>query len=374
MESNSDALEAAILAAPDDLERWAVYGDLLQERGDARGEIIGLEEEIRRLGESEARRAKLAALIAAHRGQWLGPELAALCETDGNPIEVDLTHGFILGARIGLVGIWENIHPIEILEALFERPAARLLHSLVLGLFGPEQTDYTEVVGFLAEEGPERSLRELVIGDVSRYHSSISMFHVGPLTELLRAMPELRILRARGVGIDLEQLRHDKLERLTLETTALPRGAARAVARGRAPRLTHLEIWLGSPDLGGDASIADLEGLWSGEGFPSLRHLGLRNSVLTDDIAERITRSNLLAQLETLDLSLGTMHERGAEILLRHADALRHLRKISLGRNYIDISFATILQRTIGEAVEIGQQNFPYFLDGEDAYYVAIRE
>ncbi|GLY24951.1 hypothetical protein [Micromonospora sp. NBRC 101691] len=48
------------------------------------------------------------------------------------------------------------------------------------------------------------------------------------------------------------------------------------------PALTDLELWIGTPDYGGDTEVADLAPLLAGERFPALRRLGLRNAEIAD--------------------------------------------------------------------------------------------
>lgn len=54
----------------------------------------------------------------------------------------------------------------------------------------------------------------------------------------------------------------------------------------------------------------------SGELFPNLKYLGLRNSEYSDDIANAIVNSPIINQLKVLDLSMGTLGDEGAEALL----------------------------------------------------------
>ena len=48
------------------------------------------------------------------------------------------------------------------------------------------------------------------------------------------------------------------------------------------PALEHLELWLGTDEYGADTEVADLKNILQGKNLPSLRHLGLRNSEITD--------------------------------------------------------------------------------------------
>ncbi len=88
------------------------------------------------------------------------------------------------------------------------------------------------------------------------------------------------------------------------------------ICKARFPNLQYLELWLGTENYGGNATISDLQPILKGKAFPNLTYLGLRNSEIADDIAGVIVNSPIIKQLETLDLSLGTLTDEGANALL----------------------------------------------------------
>ncbi|WP_436850690.1 hypothetical protein [Streptomyces longwoodensis] len=96
----------------------------------------------------------------------------------------------------------------------------------------------------------------------------------------------------------------------------------------------HLELWLGAREDGGDGEIADLAGILSGNRLPRLRSLALRNSEMQDEVAAAMGAAPIVANLDVLDLSLGTLTDTGAEALLG-GQPLTHLRKLDLHHNYL---------------------------------------
>ncbi|WP_437097595.1 hypothetical protein [Streptomyces longwoodensis] len=96
----------------------------------------------------------------------------------------------------------------------------------------------------------------------------------------------------------------------------------------------HLELWLGAREDGGDGEIADLAGILSGNRLPRLRSLALRNSEMQDEVAVAMGAAPIVANLDVLDLSLGTLTDTGAEALLG-GQPLTHLRKLDLHHNYL---------------------------------------
>jgi hypothetical protein len=79
----------------------------------------------------------------------------------------------------------------------------------------------------------------------------------------------------------------------------------------------------------------DVELLLGRTDLPALRHLGLMNSELADQLPAALARSKLLPQLRELDLSMGTMTDEGARAIAQHRDAFKHLEKLNVSLNYL---------------------------------------
>ena len=162
--------------------------------------------------------------------------------------------------------------------------------------------------------------------------SWINQADVGPL---LAAYPGLEHLRVRGgMGLGFGMDRHDGLRTLILESGGLPAGVVRQVAAAELPRLAHLELWTGDDGYGGDTTVADLAPILAGERLPALRHLGLRNCQIADEVAAALAHAPVLGRLETLDLSLGNLGDEGAVALLEGGN-LGGLRRLDIHHHYV---------------------------------------
>ena len=116
-----------------------------------------------------------------------------------------------------------------------------------------------------------------------------------------------------------------------------------SIAAARWPALARLELWLGERGVNGcDVAIADVDRLLAGD-YPQLRDLALANTNLTDAIAARLAAHPLLAQLERLDLSGGTLTDTGARAIVDHAGAFAHLRELDLRSAYLSEGVRTAL-------------------------------
>ena len=94
--------------------------------------------------------------------------------------------------------------------------------------------------------------------------------------------------------------------------------------------------------------MADLAPILAGSRFPRLRHLALRNSDIQDEIAAALARP-VVAGLATLDLSMGTLGDEGAEALLG-GQPLTHLRKLDLHHNFLSEAMRERILATLGPA------------------------
>lgn len=179
------------------------------------------------------------------------------------------------------------------------------------------------------------ALRALFLGDMESEECEISWINQGDVGPLLDGFPELEEFGVRG-GSDLviPPFSHRRLRSLTVQTGGMPARAVRNVAASRLPALHHLDLWLGTAEYGGDCELTDLEPVLAGSHLPSLRHLGLRNSDIQDEIATAVASAPVVARLETLDLSMGVLTDQGGAALLG-GQPLTHLAALDLHHNYL---------------------------------------
>jgi hypothetical protein len=173
---------------------------------------------------------------------------------------------------------------------------------------------------------------------------------------LLTAYPRLEELSLCGVP-DAEHwrrpLRHATLRRLTLKTGGLPSEATRAVSESELPALEHLELWLGvRDDYGGTTTVRDLATILDGTRWPRLRYLGLRNAEHADDVAAAVATAPVVTRLSTLDLSLGTLGDAGAEALL-NGQPLTHLTTLDLHHHFLSEATRSLLREALGDRVDL---------------------
>ena len=256
---------------------------------------------------------------------------------------------------------------------LFDHPAAACLDELRVGILRWE--DQAEDVPALLDEAAGRAfapqLRKLVFGDGGEMEDVDNAHHsVGDLSVISRAFPRLEELHIWGYEIALgEALELPELRSLRIETCGLSRAALAAVTRPTWGKLERLDVWFGSSDYGSEATLEDLRRLLDGSAIPHVRHLGLMNTELANEIASVLGGAKVLAQLESLDLSMGTLDDAGAGALVAAAPAWKHLKSLNVSRNFLSDDAIAALGE-VGPEIIDGEQN-----DADEEYrYVTVSE
>ncbi|MFE0674609.1 STM4015 family protein [Streptomyces sp. NPDC058867] len=255
------------------------------------------------------------------------------------------------------------------------------VRALIVGAWEEAyDTDPSDVIeALLAARDRLPALRALFLGDLVMEECEISWIHQTDVTPLLAAFPGLEEFGVRGgTGLEFKGLRHEALRRLVVESGGLPAEVVRGIGASDLPALEHLDLWLGTPDYGGDSEAADLEPLLSGARLPSLRHLALRNSEMQDAVAAAVAAAPVVARLEVLDLSMGVLTDEGAAALLG-GQPLSHLKKLDLHHHYLSQAVEERVRQTLETAgVEVDLDHDDAEEDTEDDgtvwRYVAVGE
>ncbi|MFF1836571.1 STM4015 family protein [Streptomyces sp. NPDC058231] len=259
------------------------------------------------------------------------------------------------------------------------------VRALLIGPWWQEEYEpFGPVVELLAAHADRfPSLRALFLADVVSEECELSWLEMADITPVVEAFGQLRELTVRGCGqpaagqavLGLRPVRHAELTSLRFESGGLPSSVVRAVGASELPALEHLELWLGVTEYGGDATVGDLAPLLSGAAFPNLRHLGLQNSEIQDEIAAAVASAPVVAQLRSLSLAMGTLGDLGAESLLA-GQPLTHLTALDLHHHYISDPLVDRLRKILGpDRVDGEPHEVEYWdPDEDDERYVAVSE
>ena len=310
-------------------------------------------------------------MISEHASEWLGFPVKLF---DADQSEKGVSDYANTLYRLALD--WDAKVDFPTLFSRFlSKPGSAQTPAIIIGQFyGDEPGEGSEEVVQLLVSAAQRlpELRAVFLADLIGEESEISWIVQSDVSPLLAAYPNLEHLRLRGTS-DLtfgNHLAHESLKSLTIETGGLPPNLFQEVLAAKLPSLESLELWLGTEGYGGDVTIADLEPLLAGKVFPTVTHLGLRDSEIVDQIAAELVDAPILSRLKSLDLSLGTLSDEGGEALLKNA-ALKQLQKLDLPRHYMSEEMMDSLKKEF-PGVDVSE---PEGSDtDEEDRYVAVGE
>jgi hypothetical protein len=290
-------------------------------------------------------------------------------------VEVEWQFGFIKSARLARGDFDSDFDVAQAAKQLLALPSGRFLRELTIGMADFEENSYHDVINALAEVGCP-TLEKLFIGDFQYPDDTeISWTQLGSIEPLYKACPNLRSLHLCGGSLELgKAVNLPELRELTVETGGLPLGAVKTLAKSHWPNLERLEVWFGAENYGAGGGVEDIQPLLDGKNLPKLKHLGLCNAEFTNELCQVLHQAKILKQLETLDLSKGTMTDEGAAALAANAAAYKHLKHLDVTRNMLAGNGEVHVAKLCG-SVALGNQRQGYGDEDDDDYrYVAVGE
>lgn len=371
-------LEAAITTDPENPENYLVYADWLQAQGNPLGEWIGVQAGLKKDPKHKKLLAEQKTLLEKHKGDFFGPVADVVDEMIE---DIEWYCGFIRHAKIKTT--YERDPEFadektqrlahEVLDAFLDLPIARFLQSLTLGIFKIVDNGYEQAAAVIAKRKLP-TLHTLYIGDFYYEETELNWSNAGDISPIYASVPNLRTLTVRSAGIVLGDISLPELRSFTTITGGLNAAAVESVCKAKWPKLESLSLQIGAGHQGACTDVKAVAPLLAGTGLPHLKHLGITNSELVDDLCVALAGAKILPQLESLDISMGEMTRGGAESLLRIADQLAHLKRFDMSQQYNEEAFDTDTGIPWWEDQELmakpgGLAQEVMLPDGEERYY-----
>lgn len=213
----------------------------------------------------------------------------------------------------------------EHLKLLLQNSQVEKVEALVCqihGFYNNYDVEFYKFVNLIYENRDKLlNIKALFIGDAVVYPFMSSFLDLGDVTLILKAFPKLEVLQVRGGwGLAIQKMQHNNLKTLVVETglTFIESRTIEQICKLDLPGLEYLELWLGGCHrYGEDIGTKHLLPILAGEIFPNLKYLGLRSSDYSDNVALCLAElPTVIDRLAVLDLSMGTLTDKGAEALL----------------------------------------------------------
>jgi hypothetical protein len=334
------ALEADLVAHPDDPARHAALADVLIGRGDSRGKFMQAQLALEDPGTPPAQRPgyreRERKLLKKHLQEWLG-ELAGFLLDDRGKVEAHrlrFERGWLETLRLPR---WS----VGVARCLVRAPQTRLLRQLEIDASGAEQDALSVLLDapFLAR------LRCFRLGaepdETDGPHAPASDEAVDALVARMPRLEELYLGAVRvaaGPLFGLTSLGHLRI----LQVDFLGEHPAEALAANAAlGRLTHLLL---HADRKNALRPEHLQAIVRSPHLTSLRHLRWRGCA-DDDACATLAQGDFLGRLRTLDLRRGTVTDAGARRLAACAHVGR-LEALDLSDNALTPDGVAVLRAT----------------------------
>lgn len=250
------------------------------------------------------------------------------------------------------------------------------LDELIIGCWGESWDNSAQAIVDGIVENQERfaGIKHLFIGDMDFEECEVSWIEQADYAKLWVAMPQLEKLTIKGgTNLSLGKIEHEKLKCLEIICGGLPKEALASIGAARLPQLENLSLYIGVEDYGFDGAAQDIANMLEQSDFPKLQTLGILDSEIQDEVAEIVMKCKYMNQISELDLSCGTLTDKGGQQLLDSLPNFENIKKVNLEYHYMSDE---MMKKLEGLAMEVNvddqQEDDEY--DGEIYRYPMLTE
>ncbi len=257
--------------------------------------------------------------------------------------------------------------PETMVDDILADPEFKNLNKVVIGCWGNSWEDSCQTVidNLIAHAGEFSHITSLFIGDMDFEECEVSWIIQGNYEKLWTAMPWLKELTIKGsTELVLGEISHDNLESLTIICGGLPVSVIQSIQKAKLPNLKKLLLYIGSDYYGFDGNKNTIADLLKNMDFPKLQYLGISDSEIQDELAEVVVNSRYMNQIETLDLSNGTLTDKGGELILQKIPACPNIKKLDLHYHYLTDGMMEKL-KALPVEIDLDEKNEPDNFNGE---------
>jgi len=278
-----------------------------------------------------------------------------------------------------LSGYGEELKVVDKLDKLAKLPNVSEMDTLVIGAWqaAAEGNDLiaTGILNKLIElKDTFSNVQHLFIGDIDQGECEMSWINQIDYTSFYQHYPQLETFGVRGSErLKLGKIDLPNLKNLIVETGGLDKSVISDIINSNLINLEHLEIWLGTDEYGCTIETDELMPILNGT-YPILRYLGLKNYHEQNDLAKKLKGASILKTIDTLDISMGVLHDEGAEALFNNEDLL-NLKHINCRSHFFSAAWQEKLKvKFSGQNINLEDGRDAYDYDDEAYYYVEIGE
>lgn len=250
------------------------------------------------------------------------------------------------------------------------------LDGLVIGCWGESWDNSVQPIidGIVENKDKFAGIKSLFVGDMEFEECEVSWIEQGDYSGLWAAMPQLEELTIKGsTNLSLGSIQHENLKSLEIICGGLPKEVLASIAAAKMPSLEKLSLYIGIEDYGFDGSVADIEAMLEKSDLPKLKELGILDSEEQDEVAEAVVKCKYMKQIQTLDLSCGTLTDKGGQFILDAIPSFANIKEVNLEFHYMSDEMMKKLQGLDAD-VNVDDQQEDDEYDGEIYRYPMLTE
>ena len=261
-------------------------------------------------------------------------------------------------------------------EDILEDPEFPELEELIIGSWGGAYEDDCQTIleGIVENADRFSHIKKLFVGDMDFEECEVSWIMQGDYSKLWAAMPQLKELTIKGsMDLTLGEIQHENLESLTIICGGLGEDVIQEIQNAKLPNLKKLLLYIGVDGYGFSGDADTIKDLLAKSDFPKLTYLGIVDSEIQDELTEVVLESKYIRQIETLDLSCGTLTDKGGNLLLEKLPSLSNIKKLDVHHHYLSDEVMNKLEKLSIE-VDVSEQEEADEWDGKLWYNAMLTE
>ncbi|MDE5591085.1 MAG: STM4015 family protein [Acetatifactor sp.] len=250
------------------------------------------------------------------------------------------------------------------------------LDELIIGSWGSAyEDDCQPIIDAIARNADRFShITKLFVGDMDFEECEVSWIMQGDYSRIWKAMPQLKELTIKGsMELTLGEIEHENLESLTIICGGLGADVIKEIEKAKLPGLKKLLLYIGVEDYGFDGDAGTIKELLANSDFPNLTYLGIADSEIQDELAQVVLECKYIRQIEVLDLSCGTLTDKGGNLLLEKLPGLSNIRKLDVHHHYLSDEMMEKIENLSLEA-DVSEQEEAEEWDGKIWYNAMLTE
>lgn len=253
------------------------------------------------------------------------------------------------------------------------------LEEIIIGCWGEcwDEDDGAQVIidGIVANKDKFSHIKSLFVGDMDYEDCEVSWIIQADYSKLWNAMPQLEKLVIKGsTNLSLGDISHSNLQHLEIICGGMPSEVLRSVQNAKLPSLQTLILYIGIEDYGFDGDISTIQELLAQSDFPKLTYLGITDSEIQDEITEVVLGSQYMKQISSLELSMGSLTDKGGKLLLDKLPTYPNIKKLNVEYHFLSQEMMEKLENLAGVEVNVEDQQEADEFDGEIICYPMLTE